>query len=208
MLVWLALEVAALIALTSTEKLALHARMNCCHSPAMDSFFSLFTHLADGLVPTFLALVLLLSRDWRAFLLMGLGCGLSALCVQGLKHSWFASEDRPSAFAEQLGAMDWVSGVELHRHFSFPSGHSTAAFAMCFALAVLLNRKAGAFALALLAALLAFSRIYLSQHFLRDAAAGSALGLGVALLVWWWLYRSPFSRKAWLSRAPFRRQNQ
>lgn len=208
MLVWLVLEVAALIALTTTEKLVLHARMNCCHCPVADSFFSIFTHLADGLVPTFLALALLLSRDWRAFLLMGLGCGLGALCVQALKRSWFASEDRPSAFMEQLGTMDWVGGVELHRHFSFPSGHSTAAFAMCFALAVLVNRKGWAFALALIAALLAFSRIYLSQHFLRDAAAGSALGLSVAWLVWWWLYQSPFSRKAWLSRAPFRRQNQ
>lgn len=205
---WLLMELLALSVLATHERLALHAAMNCCHADWLDAFFKVFTHVADGLVPTFLALYLLL-RDWRSFMMMGLSCGLSAIAVQVLKRNWFADEDRPSMFADQLGPMDWVSGIDLHQHFSFPSGHSTAAFAMCFSLAVIFGRKAWSGALlAVVAGLLAYSRIYLSQHFLRDAAAGSALGLAVALAVWWWLYRSDFSGRPWLVRSPFKRQNQ
>lgn len=206
--VWLLLELIAIAALATHERLALHASINCCHSSGLDAFFKVFTHVADGLVPTFLALLLLL-RDWRSFMMMGLSCGLSAIVVQLLKRNWFADQDRPSMFKEELGTMDWVSGIELHQHFSFPSGHSTAAFAMCFSVAIIFakNRWPAAL-LSVLAASLAFSRIYLSQHFLRDAAAGSALGLLVAMAIWWWLYRSPFASRRWLNRTPIKRQNQ
>lgn len=206
--VWLLFEVVATMALATHDRLVLHAAMNCCHRGFLDAFFRVFTHGADGLVPTFLALFLLL-RDWRSFLMMGLSCGLSAIAVQVLKRNWFAEEDRPSMFMDRLGPMDWVTGIDLHQHFSFPSGHSTAAFAMCFSLAVIFARNPWAAALlSLLSALLAFSRIYLSQHFLRDAAAGSALGLMVAVVIWWWLYRSEFARRPWLSRSLLKRQNQ
>lgn len=205
---WLLMELVAVSMLIGHDRLALHKAMNCCHVPWLDAFFKVFTHAADGLVPTLIALLLLL-RDWRSFLMMGLSCGLSAIAVQVLKRNWFADQDRPSMFVEQLGPMDWVTGIDLHQHFSFPSGHSTAAFAMCFSLAVIFGRTSWSGAmLAMLAGLLAYSRIYLSQHFLRDAAAGSALGLAFAVAVWWCIYRSSFTGRAWLERSPFRRQNQ
>jgi membrane-associated phospholipid phosphatase len=31
----------------------------------------------------------------------------------------------------------------------------------------------------------AFSRIYLSQHFLQDTLAGSILGISTSILIWW-----------------------
>ncbi|MBK9176656.1 MAG: phosphatase PAP2 family protein [Flavobacteriales bacterium] len=207
-LAWLGMLIPAFIAMLLVPKLLLHASINCCHAPSLDRFFALFTHLADGLVPTAVALILLLSRDLRSFLMMGLSCGLSALVVQLLKRTLFADMDRPSRFRDTLGNMDWVEGIDLHLHFSFPSGHSTAAFSMCFALAVVLGRRSWAVPLAMLAGLLAFSRVYLSQHFLQDIAAGSILGTLTAMAVHHVLYRSPFARKAWLARTLFRRQNQ
>ncbi|MBK8227288.1 MAG: phosphatase PAP2 family protein [Flavobacteriales bacterium] len=186
------------------DKFEMHRAMNAWHSPVPDRFFALFTHLADGLVPTALALLLLIVSTWRSFLLMGLSCGLSALVAQALKHGPFSHLDRPSMFREQLGDLSWVAGIDLHSHHSFPSGHATAAFSMCFALAVILARHRLGAGLALFAALLGYARVYLSQHFLQDVATGSAIGTIVAWAVYQMLYRSAWSRAAWLSRRPFR----
>ncbi len=185
------------------DKLAIHAAMNALHAPALDAFFARFTHLADGLVPTGLAFLLLFVKSWRAFLMMGLSCGLSAIAVQTLKRGPYSQLDRPSMFRDQLIGMPWVEGIDLHAHFSFPSGHATAAFSMCLALAVILGRARLALPFVALAALLGYSRIYLSQHFLQDVVVGSLLGVVFGTLVYHALYRSGWSSASWLSRRPF-----
>jgi membrane-associated phospholipid phosphatase len=186
-----------------TDPLPLHAWMNGWHGPATDLFFRNITHVADGLVPTALA-ILLLWKDYRSFLMMGLSCGVSALIAQFLKRMVFADHDRPAMFKDQLGELPWVSGVELNHHFSFPSGHSTAAWAMCFALTVILARRSWGVPLALLASLLAYSRVYLSQHFTEDILLGTIIGTVVAWAIYQWLYRSRFSARPWLLRRPGR----
>jgi len=197
-LMWGALFAIGLFLVATQEKLALHRAVNAIHGPGLDWFFSWFTHTADGLVPAGLALALLFVRDVRAFLMMGLSCGISAIAVQLLKRQVFSDMHRPSAFRDHLGDLHWVEGVDLHGHFSFPSGHSTAAFSMCFALAVILSRPRLAMPFAVLAALMAWSRVYLSQHFLQDAVAGSLLGTAAAFGIYWALYRSPMSGRPWL----------
>jgi membrane-associated phospholipid phosphatase len=76
-----------------------------------------------------------------------------------------------------------VPGVELHLLHSFPSGHATTAFALFFLLA-LINQNKGLQIFFLIAALIAaFSRVYLSQHFLSDVLAGSAIGMFSASII-------------------------
>jgi membrane-associated phospholipid phosphatase len=198
----LLLAAPGLLAVAMSGKLALHTAINAHHTPVLDHFFRVVTHLGDGLVPTALALLFLIFRDLRSFLMMGLSCGLSALVVQFLKRVVFDGMDRPGKFREALGSMHWVDGIDLNYHNSFPSGHSTAAFAMCLALAVIFARPRLAVLLALLAGVLAFSRVYLSQHFTEDILAGSALGTLGGVVVHWWLYRSKFARKNWLDGRP------
>lgn len=201
-LVSVVLAVPALVASLTYGKLALHATINAYHSAFFDSFFSMATHLADGVVPAFLALLLLFLRDFRAFLMMGFGTGLSALAVQLLKHQVFPHMHRPGKFREGLGDMLWVEGVELNSYFSFPSGHATAAFSMCLALAIIIGSVRWGVALAIVAAILSFSRVYLSQHFTQDILAGAALGTLITFLVYLWLYRSIFAKRTWLDRRP------
>lgn len=208
LIVAVAFAVPALIAVWSTGQLELHGWMNRHHPGWADRFFAVFTHVADGLVPTGLALLLLAFKDVRSFLMMGLSCGLSAIVAQFLKRSVFADHHRPVKFQEQLPDLHWVQGIDLHHHFSFPSGHATAAFAMCLALAVIINRTSWGAALAFLAALLAYSRVYLSQHFTEDILAGAALGTVTALFVQHWLYAGKLSSKPWMDRRLFPAQNQ
>ncbi len=194
----------ALIEVMRTDQLALHAAINAHHVPLADLFFRYSTHLADGLVPTVIALGLLYWKDWRAFLMVGGSAAFSAIVAQLLKHWFFADADRPSMFLDRMPGMNTVAGLELYQHHSFPSGHSTCAFSTALALAVLIGRQSTAFALAILACVLGFSRVYLSQHFTEDVLAGALIGCTTAVGVWWWLYRSAFSAKAWLDRSPFR----
>ena len=70
--------------------------------------------------------------------------------------------------------------IELPTTASFPSGHATSAFAAAVALALLVPR-AGWWALPL-AALVAYSRVYLGVHYWSDVIAGAIVGAAVA---WW-----------------------
>lgn len=62
---------------------------------------------------------------------------------------------------------------------SFPSGHAATSAAGAVILTYLVGR--GGWALALLAAGVAFSRVYIGVHYPLDVLAGAALGLGVGL---------------------------
>ena len=200
----LAIALPPLWAVAATDHLALHAQVNMWHSPWADAAMPYITLLADGWVPVILSIVLL-WRSWRAFLMMGLSTGLGSMAVQSLKHFVFSTMNRPSAFLDQLPGLHLVPGVELHHSYSFPSGHSTAAFGLCFALAVVFGKRAPAVLLALFAALLAFSRVYLSQHFTEDAVAGAALGTMIAYFVYRRLYHAEWKDLKVLDRSPFRR---
>lgn len=185
----------------------LHAAINRWHSGVSDLLFPWLTYLADGWVPTILALALLI-RDRRSFFMVSCSAGFSAIVVQTLKHFAFADVDRPIASAMAMPGLHLVPGIEMLHHNSFPSGHSTCAFSMCFALAVIVNRTGWSVFFALLAGLMAFSRVYLSQHYVQDITAGLVLGTITAWFVYRWLYRPPMSERLWMDRSPFRRQNQ
>jgi membrane-associated phospholipid phosphatase len=200
LLVWLVFVASGGIGLLLFGPLELHRLANTFHARWSDVVMARLTHLADGLVPTALTLVVWWFKDLRSALQLGLSCGLSAIITQVLKRSVFADEHRPAMFREQLAGLQWVDGVELHHHFSFPSGHSTAAWAMCLALAVIIGRPGWSLVLAIGASILAYSRVYLSQHFTQDVVVGALIGVITGLLVHHWLYRSSFRNRAWLDR--------
>jgi membrane-associated phospholipid phosphatase len=75
---------------------------------------------------------------------------------------------------------------------SFPSGHAMSAFAVAGAIALVAPRLRGP--VLGLAAVIAFSRVYLGVHFWVDVVAGAALGLAIGLGVAWTLRRSAGGR--------------
>ena len=66
------------------------------------------------------------------------------------------------------------------RDFSFPSGHTIASFEA--ATVILLYNKKWGIAAMVLAALIAFSRLYLYVHYPTDVLASVVLGIGIAFL--------------------------
>ena len=81
-----------------------------------------------------------------------------------------------------------MEGVEISEYHSFPSGHSTSAFALFFCLSLLAKNHYVKVFTALCAIAVAYSRVYLSQHFLQDIIAGSFVGISVGFIFYYFMY--------------------
>lgn len=60
----------------------------------------------------------------------------------------------------------------------------------------------------MLAAVLAYSKVYLSQHFTEDALAGAFLGWLSGVGIYFLVFKGSFGARNSLDRSPFRIQNQ
>jgi membrane-associated phospholipid phosphatase len=155
------------------DRVALQQELNQYNHPVLDFFFKQITHLGGGLA----VLVLLGYFAWRrrtAFWELFTGMGLGILVVAGFKFWVMPDEPRPAGIIEGLYL---IPGFENDLTRSFPSGHSTAAFCMGAIGARNSRSRWAVMAWALFAILIAWSRVYLSQHFVVDILAGSFLGI-------------------------------
>lgn len=170
---------------------ALFQGVHSLHTPFWDQFFYYYTYVGDFvIIGPLLLLVWLLPqqyRNGRFFLLLVFTQLLPFLVVQGIKL--LINAPRPSVV---FGDADWfhrIAGLDLHTQLSFPSGHSAGAFA-CFTLLSILLPAGKSFwgiLFFVLAFLVAYSRMYLGQHFFEDVYVGSLVGtlLCVLLYVSW-----------------------
>lgn len=182
------LGLVGVVAVLSTDQLELHAFLNKFHPVWGDPFFMWFTHVADGLTALAITLYLAVRVSFRSALYVGASAGLSGIVVQFLKHVPFSDLKRPAHFLEQMSGLRIPDGVELATQFSFPSGHAACAFASFIALAMLYRNAwwSGLFVLA--AVLAAYSRVWISMHFMEDVLVGSAIGTIMAMMFYRLLY--------------------
>lgn len=150
---------------------------------------SIATYLGDGWLVVGLGLILLFVKP-RLGIMVLLCYLLSAGLAQLLKHTLFAEWNRPLWHIQSLGLENVHIEEGMERNFSnsFPSGHSTSAFALFSMLALFTVSKPLKFFLFLLAVFTAFTRIYLLQHFLRDTCAGAIIGSLLSYLIFYFWY--------------------
>lgn len=98
---------------------------------------------------------------------------LVAESLSGALKNW-ADRDRPP-----LSNPDPDTLVDLPATYSFPSGHATVSFACATVLALAVPRLS--IPLYTLAALIAFSRVYVGVHYPFDVLAGALLGVAIAI---------------------------
>lgn len=168
-------------AIIMNEKADLHLWFNSIHTPAADVFFRYYTQVGEW-VPFVVGAGLLFYR-YRAAILV-LGSQVAAGVVTLILKRVFNMPRPKRYFGEFFPDIDLpqVWGVHMHSSHSFPSGHSTAAFAFFLSLAFLTKRKELQFLYCLLAILVGYSRIYLSQHFATDVLAGSIIGVVMTIV--------------------------
>jgi membrane-associated phospholipid phosphatase len=169
------------------------------YSSSGDVFFKFFTHVGDGLFFIALIIVMLFVNYFRAFIGV-LTYASSSLFTQALKHGLFSDMERPSGIIDH-SLLHPVEGVDWHCCHSFPSGHSTSAFAMFVWLSLYTqNRILQAFFFTC-ALVVTFSRMYLSQHFFMDTYVGSLIGSTFALLTFSLLNKTSWaSNEKWNSK--------
>lgn len=175
--------------LMNYDKTGIHLAINNKHNSFFDFIFKYGTHLGDGLF-TAIAVIpigIIAFKKYR-YSTFVLGWGtliMSGILSQGLKRLVYSDALRPLGFIGE-GKLYLVPGVDVHTMHSFPSGHTTAAFAFyAFASMVLFRRnKWGQLLMLLIAGVAGYSRMYLSQHFLEDVVTGIGLGLVSFVLVY------------------------
>lgn len=148
-------------------------------SPFLDWLFPLITFLGNrGIVWLGIGALLLIPPQYRRW---GYAF-LASLAVTALLGEWVLKPlvARPRPFVEHTG-MELL--IPPPASFSFPSGHSVSSFAAATVLAKC--RRGWTFPAFLLAALMAFSRLYLFVHYPTDVLSGASLGILCALLVCW-----------------------
>jgi membrane-associated phospholipid phosphatase len=177
---------AGLIALLFLGKGDLVLILNAYHAPLLDNLF-LFITLLGEYVGVLGVLVVLFIWGKSYIPIYIITISFTLMVSQGLKHFVFSKEHRPYYVYQELKSVD---GLERHKNNSFPSGHTSSAFAICTILAVALPQKRVQLLAALLANAVAISRVYLGQHYLNDVVVGAIIGLFVATVTIY-LYSRP-----------------
>jgi membrane-associated phospholipid phosphatase len=178
----------------------IHLAVDAHHAPVLDYLFFLITMLGNGWAPTLAVLILLFVR-FRYAMLMAVSNIAGALVTQSIKHTIFSDALRPVAYFRGTHALHLVPGVEMYSYNSFPSGHAATACASCFCLAVMTQRRELKALLGVLAVAIAFSRVYLSEHFLVDVIGGAVIGLVVCTATFFLLQRRRAGPGHWLDRS-------
>lgn len=178
------------------SKASVHLFLNSYYNDFADFFFKYLTIFGDGIVIPFILIGMLFWRFRYAFFVLSVYAA-SGLFTQLLKRTFFVKAARPTKFFENIADLHLVPGVEQLSWKTFPSGHSTTAFAIMVCFALLTKNNLLKLVFFILAALIAYSRVYLSQHFLTDILAGSFIGVLTGL----WLYQIIQPLKwAWLDK--------
>lgn len=168
----------------ASAKAATHLEFNQHHIPFFDVFFYYATYLGDGITAVFIVLALLFI-SYRYALITALSVIISAIITQLLKHFVFSDIVRPKKYFEGLQQLYFVPDVENYLYNSFPSGHTTCAFALYFSAAMCCKNNLLKFLFFTIALTAAYSRVYLSQHFFEDVYAGSFIGTITAFFVYY-----------------------
>lgn len=175
----------------------LHLWLNRFHNSILDTLFTYVTWLGDLITPLTIGIILLFIR-YRYALILLTGNLLAATITQLLKHTLFSDVVRPKMFFEGTTQLKFVDGVENWLYNSFPSGHTTSAFATFFCLALLTGSHLNKFIFFTIALSVAYSRIYLSQHFFDDIYAGSLVGFTCITVTYLFFIRST---KKWMDNS-------
>lgn len=177
----------------------LHLLLNGYNNGFFDTFFRYFTKTGEWFAGTLVLLWLFFKRSWRTVLFFVTAAVIQTVLVQFMKKTLFIDHWRPGFYFEQRGVdLHWVEGVERTITFAFPSGHTATAFFVLLILSCLTKNRLWQSIFGLLAVLAAYSRIYLSQHFMLDTVAGALIGIFAVIVsyyIWTGLKLSFLDRK-------------
>ncbi len=172
---------------------------------SLDRIMPFVTDIGNGFFCVFICVLALFFINIRFGLALGASYALEGILVQVLKQLIFTERPRPwAAYADKF-PIHLVPDFTPYSNNSFPSGHTATAF--CMATMIILAyphlHKIWQLFFFLIALSVAYSRIYLSQHYFLDIYVGSILGILSSILIYYYFYRHNFNspkQYPWLDR--------
>ncbi len=155
---------------------------NNLRSPSLTPFFKAVSDYGVIILGVYAALMLLWEK--RRIFPIASACVISGLLGDFMKDYLKKLIMRPRPF---LDVPSLVPAIKPPKSFSFPSGHTTLAFSVAFIISRILPKRYSIPAF-LIAALVAFSRLYLGVHYPSDILGGICAGY-VAGLITDFLYK-------------------
>lgn len=172
------------------DKVSLHLKINALvGNTTLDSFFKYFTHVGDGIFAVIIAIFIFIFNKRNGLFILS-SYIVSGLFTSLLKNFFYSDVNRPHfvfGYFVQHIKLKYIEGVEMVGQNSFPSGHSTSAFALFTCLALITENKLLKIIFFVIALLAAFSRTYLSQHWLVDVTFGSLIGT-ISAVVFYFIF--------------------
>ena len=181
LLLWAILFLISLISVIASNHGYLNIFFSQNYNSSLGVFFKYLTKLGEEtlLIPIALVVLFVVST-WEFVLRIGGTMLINSLITTILKFTIFSTE-RPKLTLQKFNLV-FTEGIDVHQYNSFPSGHTSAAFALAFSLAFWFNGKPIGLLVIIIACGVGLSRIYLQQHFLEDVLGGSLIGLISAIL--------------------------
>jgi membrane-associated phospholipid phosphatase len=165
----------------ATNRSVVYLTINSWHSRWGDIVFPYITHLGSVSAAVLISLLLVVIRRPIGYVL-ATAYMFTATISFTLKI--LVGFPRPYRyFIDQLHNIYFVPGIEVLDNLrSFPSGHSVCAFTAATVLSYYTRNKVWSLLYLSLALLVAYSRMYLNQHFLEDVSAGAVIGVFFSMI--------------------------
>ncbi len=168
--------------LVNHDKTELQLIANGYFSTFFDFVFYILTHSVEFWGCLIIYVSIAIFRSYKYAIIGLLTYASAGLVTQILKRNIFPEFKRPTVNIENLRLIPDYFEYEQASNFSFPSGHTTVAFALFMFLTLIVKNKKWGILFGILACAVAYSRVYLSQHYFIDIYVGSIIGTVVTLL--------------------------
>jgi len=164
------------ILLLNFEKQELQRFANSHFSLFFDYIFYVLTHSVEFWGCLVIYILVGIFKNFKFAIIGLLTYASSGLVTQLLKRNVFSEFKRPTVNIDNLRLISDFFDYDQVSNFSFPSGHTTVAFSLFLFLTLIMKNKKWGILFGILACLVAYSRVYLSQHYFIDIFVGSIIG--------------------------------
>jgi len=174
-------------------KAVIYFAVNSLYNPLADRLAPYVTDIGNGWTAVAIAAILTLF-NYRRALIVASSYAVTSLSAQILKYIFDAP--RPKLyFKDQISKIHFVKAVEILSLHSFPSGHTVSAFTLAVIFTYWSKNKAWGPVFLLIAVMVGYSRMYLSEHFFEDVTAGSVIGVIITVFWLYWLDNRNFIQR-------------
>ncbi len=163
----------------------LHLLINQNHTSFLDVFFKYFSKYGPLVFIVTILYIVIKKEKYKALFILLTSYLLNFIILTFVKKTFYIHVHRPTYYFEQKGIdLHLIEGVTSQIPFTFPSGHTAEAFLLMLFVCLLSKQKWIKYVAVVIAIMMAYSRVYLSKHFLIDTIAGALLGVFIMSMMY------------------------